>query len=170
MTSTISTFSTSKPHNNTDLLFNDNYNLTPSINTNKIMTNLNNVNVPTKRCNIPGIGVATQLSMGVIQIHYADGSKISIIPKDQGGGITYNNVGGIPTHFNIDYTSDQFNTNTQLPQLLKERLQHLPIIIKHLNMQSSTPVANNNNNDCIGRFFDTASPTLNNVPGRRYIR
>ncbi|XP_037935431.1 serine/threonine-protein kinase PLK4 isoform X2 [Teleopsis dalmanni] len=76
-------------------------------------------NIPIKCVNIPGIGIATELSHGVIQVQFNDGSLISIIPREHGGGFTHTQSNGISTHFGI---------HDELPFLVREKLSALPLI------------------------------------------
>ncbi|XP_016959402.1 serine/threonine-protein kinase PLK4 [Drosophila biarmipes] len=59
-------------------------------------------NIPIKRINVPDIGIATELSHGVVQVQFYDGSVVSVIPHSQGGGITYTQPNGASTHFGKD--------------------------------------------------------------------
>ncbi|XP_055903929.1 serine/threonine-protein kinase PLK4 [Eupeodes corollae] len=84
-------------------------------------------NIPIKRVNVPGIGIATELSHGIVQIQYHDGSNISVIPQEQGGGITFTQSCGTSTHF---------AHHDDLPHLVREKLNDLPLVMKHLNNAS----------------------------------
>lgn len=86
-------------------------------------------NVVTRLVTVPGIGTASQLTHGVIQVSYQDGSKLSVIPEDQGGGVTYAEYGGINKHY-----SDK----DELPKVIRDKLEQIPLIIKHL--KNSAPV------------------------------
>ncbi|XP_055856439.1 serine/threonine-protein kinase PLK4 [Episyrphus balteatus] len=86
-------------------------------------------NVPIKRVNVPGIGIATELSHGIVQIQYHDGSHISVIPQEQGGGITFTQSCGTSTHF---------AHHEDLPHLVREKLNDLPLVTRHLNNASQT--------------------------------
>ncbi|XP_034480295.1 serine/threonine-protein kinase PLK4 [Drosophila innubila] len=74
-------------------------------------------NVPIKRLNIPGVGSATELSHGVVQVQFYDGSVISVIPEAQGGGVTYTQPNGVSTHF---------PDHDDLPLSVRDRLSQLP--------------------------------------------
>ncbi|KAH8295787.1 hypothetical protein KR018_009075 [Drosophila ironensis] len=76
-------------------------------------------NIPIKRVTIPDIGIATELSHGVVQVQFYDGSLVSVIPDFQGGGITYTQSNGVSTHFGKD---------DDLPFAVRERLNQLPHI------------------------------------------
>ncbi|XP_034108869.1 serine/threonine-protein kinase PLK4 [Drosophila albomicans] len=74
-------------------------------------------NVPIRRLNIPGVGSATELSHGVVQVQFYDGSVISVIPEAQGGGVTYTQPSGVSTHF---------PDHDDLPLAVRDRLAQLP--------------------------------------------
>ncbi|XP_036326217.1 serine/threonine-protein kinase PLK4-like isoform X2 [Rhagoletis pomonella] len=80
-------------------------------------------NVPIRKINIPGIGIATELSHGIIQIQYPDGGHVSVIPANQGGGITFTQTSGLSTHF---------STQDDLPFVVREKLAHLPQVERQL--------------------------------------
>lgn len=58
-----------------------------------------------------------QLSHGVVQVQFYDGSVISVIPESQGGGVTYTQPSGVSTHF---------PDNDDLPLAVRDRLAQLP--------------------------------------------
>ncbi|XP_017072409.1 serine/threonine-protein kinase PLK4 isoform X2 [Drosophila eugracilis] len=76
-------------------------------------------NIPIKRINVPDIGIATELSHGVIQVQFYDGSVISVIPNIQGGGITFTQANGNSTHFGKD---------DDLPFAVRDRISQIPAI------------------------------------------
>ncbi|XP_016925999.3 serine/threonine-protein kinase PLK4 [Drosophila suzukii] len=76
-------------------------------------------NVPIKRINVPDIGIATELSHGVVQVQFYDGSVVSVIPHTQGGGITYTQPNGTSTHFGKD---------DDLPFAVRDRISQMPNI------------------------------------------
>lgn len=77
-----------------------------------------------------------QLSHGVVQVQFHDGSLISIIPADQGGGITYTHTTGVSTHF---------GPNDDLPVQLRDKITHLPTIERLLKQTSSNSAATEHN-------------------------
>lgn len=91
---------------------------------------------PSKKIHVPGIGFATLLSSGVVQIEYSDGSVLSVIPPEQGDGVTYKQ-NGLSTHF---------KPSDHLPQLIRSKLQEMPTVLKHLRnpissaTSTSTPI------------------------------
>lgn len=92
-------------------------------------------NNPSKKIHVPGIGVATLLSMGVVQIEYSDGSVLSVIPPEQGDGVTFKQ-NGLSTHF---------KPSDHLPQLVRNKLEQMPTVLRHLrnptvNTSTSTPI------------------------------
>ncbi|XP_054734830.1 serine/threonine-protein kinase PLK4 [Anastrepha obliqua] len=80
-------------------------------------------NVPIRKINIPGIGIATELSHGIIQVQFPDGSHISVIPALQGGGITFTQTNGLSTHF---------GPQDDLPFSVREKLAKLPQVERQL--------------------------------------
>ncbi|XP_030375215.1 serine/threonine-protein kinase PLK4 isoform X2 [Scaptodrosophila lebanonensis] len=86
-------------------------------------------NVPIKRLNLAGIGIATELSHGVVQVQFYDGSVISVIPTSQGGGITYTQPNGVSTHF---------SDNEDLPMIVTDRLTKLAQA--QLKLKSALPI------------------------------
>ncbi|TDG42085.1 hypothetical protein AWZ03_011487 [Drosophila navojoa] len=93
-------------------------------------------NVPIKRLNIQGIGTATELSHGVVQVQFYDGSVISVIPETQGGGITYTQPNGVSTHF---------PSHDDLPLAVRERVSQLPQVQMKLRC---APLLNGKKFDC----------------------
>ncbi|TMW51573.1 hypothetical protein DOY81_003360 [Sarcophaga bullata] len=85
-------------------------------------------NVAIKRVNVPGIGVATELSHGVVQVQYQDGSLISLIPTAQGGGITYTHTTGVSTHF---------GPHDDLPLQVRDKMTHISTIERLLRQTPS---------------------------------
>uniref|UniRef100_A0A336KJJ4 Serine/threonine-protein kinase PLK4 n=1 Tax=Culicoides sonorensis TaxID=179676 RepID=A0A336KJJ4_CULSO len=81
-------------------------------------------NVIIRTVNIPGIGKASQYTQGVVEVDYEDGSKLSVIPPEQGDGVTYSKYGCMPKHY---------SKNDQLPDDIRGKLQKFQsIILKHL--------------------------------------
>ncbi|KAH8373522.1 hypothetical protein KR009_012404, partial [Drosophila setifemur] len=86
-------------------------------------------NIPIKRVDVPNIGIATELSHGVVQVQFYDGSVVSIIPDIQGGGITYTQPNGLSTHFGRD---------DDLPFAVRDRICQLPHI--QLRLKTAPPL------------------------------
>ncbi|KAI8122176.1 hypothetical protein FF38_05750 [Lucilia cuprina] len=101
-------------------------------------------NVPIKRVTVPGIGVATELSHGVVQVQFHDGSLISIIPAAQGGGITYTHTTGVSTHF---------GPHDDLPLQVRDKITHLPTI-ERLLKQTNNSAAPGENNYRVNHNYD----------------
>ena len=109
-------------------------------------------NIAVKKCNIPGIGTAVQLSQGVIQVQYLDGSKLSIIPPEQGGGVSYAQFPNAPLqHFSPD--------DDQLPAALRDRIEQMPVVLKNLKMTSAPSIPYN--------FVENNTPK---TPMSRFLR
>ncbi|XP_026478992.1 serine/threonine-protein kinase PLK4-like [Ctenocephalides felis] len=73
---------------------------------------------------VPGIGVATQLLSGEVQVQYNDGAVLTVPPISPGAGIHYA-VGGYAAHFRPE---------DDLPPKLRERLEKISTVIEHLKM------------------------------------
>ncbi|XP_011208074.2 serine/threonine-protein kinase PLK4 [Bactrocera dorsalis] len=80
-------------------------------------------NIPIRKLNIPGVGIATELSHGIIQVQFPDGSHVSVIPANQGGGITFTQTNGSSTHF---------SPQDDLPIVVREKLAQLPQVERQL--------------------------------------
>ncbi|XP_012261416.2 serine/threonine-protein kinase PLK4 [Athalia rosae] len=87
-----------------------------------VSTNLTN-----NKITIPGVGVATQLSTGDVRVDYGDGSMLTVSPQSMGGGLTYESSKGVVTRYNQNYQQ-----NSEVPSAIRDKLRHLPTIIKHL--------------------------------------
>ncbi|XP_055530528.1 serine/threonine-protein kinase PLK4 isoform X2 [Wyeomyia smithii] len=84
-------------------------------------------NVAIKKCTIPGIGTAVQLSQGVIQVHFLDGAALSLIPTEQGGGVTFSPSSGSP----LQHYATQ--DDASLPRALRDKIASMPHILRQLN-------------------------------------
>ncbi|CAL7936789.1 unnamed protein product [Xylocopa violacea] len=91
------------------------------------MNSIRNENNNTYKVAVPGIGTATQLSSGDIRVDYKDGSTLTVSPQTYGGGIIYKSNNGTVTKYNQHYQQ-----NSEVSQVVKEKLRHLPTVIKHL--------------------------------------
>lgn len=91
------------------------------------MNSIRNLNTNTYKIMIPGIGTATQLSSGDIRVDYRDGSALTVSPQTYGGGIVYESNNGMVTKYNQNYQQ-----NSEVPHIVKEKLRHLPVVIKYL--------------------------------------
>jgi hypothetical protein len=74
------------------------------------------------------------MGQGVVQIHYADGSKMSVIPQNQGGGVTYSQFGGPNTHF---------SDSDEIPICVQEKLTQMSIVDQYLASTSSAMAVSN---------------------------
>lgn len=100
-------------------------------------------NTSTEKVIVPGIGIASQLPEGVMEVTYKDGTRLSFRQSEQGCG-----VGVVYTHTNgksFDYTAVH---RDELPEVVRSKLEHIPIVVKHLMAHNSptmpycTPVSN----------------------------
>lgn len=66
-----------------------------------------------KEVTIPGIGHAQQLANGIVSIHYADDSKLSVDPSSS--KIMYKDSSGRSSHY---------NQNDVIPDDTREKLTH----------------------------------------------
>lgn len=108
---------------------------------------LNNYRVPetpkltpssSQRVTIPGIGTAFRHLNGTVEIQYFDGSQISLLTPEEGGGILYSSVAGKHQQ-NIHY-----NENDLMPEVVLMKYKQLPVVLEHLmtgkgGMITSTP-------------------------------
>lgn len=95
----------------------------------------------TKKTFIPGVGYATLLTSGIIQIQYSDGTQITILSPEKGGGILYNAASSNGLNQTIHYREDDF-----MPDGIKMKMKQIPDVMKQLfdshvpkNLHSSTP-------------------------------
>nr|XP_022919763.1 serine/threonine-protein kinase PLK4 [Onthophagus taurus] len=99
------------------------FNMT-SINT-STPTSVNCKNVQSKSVSIPGIGTAIQLASGEVKVRYPDGSQIWVDGK--------HNV-------QFQYADGKlvsYGNSDNIPRQIVEKLQHMPIVLRHLMPTSS---------------------------------
>jgi polo-like kinase 4 len=121
---------------------------TPSPSLRVPVLGLNNHRVPdtplnhfSQRTAIPGIGSAVHLPSGTVEIQYFDGSQISALTPEQGGGILFSSStgkGSQPIHY---------NENDMMPDVVRAKFKQLPVVLKHLmhrdgDIITSTPMHN----------------------------
>lgn len=82
-----------------------------------------------------------QLSHGIIQVQFPDGSHVSVIPANQGGGITFTQTNGSSTHF---------SPQDDLPIVVREKLAQLPQVERQLKQ---APLLRTN-----GHFMQSKQP------------
>lgn len=88
---------------------------------------------------VPGIGIASQLPEGVVEVTYKDGARLSVRQPEQGGGVVYTHTNG---------KSCEYTARDELPEVVRSKLTQIPIVIKHLMAHNSptmplcTPVSN----------------------------
>lgn len=87
-------------------------------------------NVIIRTFSIPGIGTVSEYAQGVVEVVYEDGDKLSMIPKEQGGGYTYSKYGFYPKRY---FENDQLPNEIRMKLLefksvLQKRLEETPII------------------------------------------
>ncbi|KAL1373838.1 hypothetical protein pipiens_001684 [Culex pipiens pipiens] len=88
-------------------------------------------NVATKKCTIPGVGTAVQLSQGVVQVQFVDGATLSLIPIEQGGGVTFSPCFGTPLqHYSAQQQQDD---PASLPGTLRDKLGQMSLVLRELN-------------------------------------
>lgn len=98
---------------------------------------------PSEKVIVPGIGIASQLTDGVVEVVYPDGSRLAVKQPEQGGGVIYSQINGSQCHY---------TARDELPDVVRTKLTQIPIVIKHLMahtshitsppMQLCTPVSN----------------------------
>lgn len=68
----------------------------------------------------------------MVEVIYPDGSRLSVIQPEQGGGVTFKQSNGLQM---------RYNANDELPELVRTRLRQMPIVIKQL-MAHNTNILN----------------------------
>lgn len=95
----------------------------------------NFTNVAIKKCTVPGVGTAVQLSQGVIQVQFLDGAALSLIPIEQGGGVTFSPSPGSP----LQHYATQ-DDEASLPQALREKIASMPNVLRQLNAAAAPSI------------------------------
>ncbi|XP_055322215.1 serine/threonine-protein kinase PLK4 [Sitodiplosis mosellana] len=98
-------------------------------------------NTSLERVIVPGIGIATQSPDGVVEVTYKDSTRLTFRQADPGaGGIMYTLANG---------RSCEYTGRDEVPEVVRSKLTHMPIVIKHLaahnngpTMPLCTPVSN----------------------------
>lgn len=87
---------------------------------------------PSGRILIPGIGIATKSALGVLEVLYNDDTQLTVLPKEQGGGFVFrrsvSGTASVPMRYTI---------NDELPELVRVRLEQIPMVLKHMAAQES---------------------------------
>lgn len=78
---------------------------------------------------VPGIGVASHLPGGVVEVVYQDGSRLAVGLPEQGGGITFTQTNGSQCHYTI---------RDDPPPLVRMKLEQIPNVLKCL-MENNNP-------------------------------
>ncbi|XP_053685006.1 serine/threonine-protein kinase PLK4 [Sabethes cyaneus] len=94
----------------------------------------NFTNMAVKKCTVAGVGTAVQLSQGVIQVHFLDGAALSLIPTEQGGGVTFSPSPGSP----LQHYATQ--ADATLPQALREKIASIPQVLRQLNATAAPSI------------------------------
>lgn len=94
-----------------------------------------------KKNSIPGIRSAVHLPNGTVEIKYTDGSQISVLTPEQGGGILFTSTMGKNVH------PIHYNENDLMPEVVRMKFNQLPIVLKQLMNRdgefiTSTPTHN----------------------------
>lgn len=87
----------------------------------------------------PGIAHAVHLANGGIQIQYTDGTQISVLTPEQGGGILFSSSTALAKH----QTPIHYNENDLMPDVVRGKFKQLPVVLKQLtndNFEHSTPL------------------------------
>lgn len=87
----------------------------------------------TEKVIVAGIGVATQLPDGVVEVTYPDGTRLAVKQPEHGGGggITFTQCNGSQCHY---------TARDEVPDVVRVRLTQMPIVIKQLMNQNTTPM------------------------------
>lgn len=84
-----------------------------------------------RKLNIPGVENAAHLQNGTVEIQYQDGTRISVLTAEQGGGICFTASRGknsLPIHY---------NENDLMPEIVRMKFKQLPIVLKQLMEQDN---------------------------------
>lgn len=65
----------------------------------------------------------------MVEVTYPDGSRLSVIQPEQGGGVTFKQANGILM---------RYKATDELPELVRTRLQQMPIVIQQLMAHNKT--------------------------------
>ncbi|XP_033191756.2 polo like kinase SAK isoform X2 [Bombus vancouverensis nearcticus] len=96
------------------------------------MNSIRNIGNSFCKVSIPGIGTATKLSSGDIHVDYRDGSTLTLSPQSNGNDIIYKGNNGMVIKYNQNYQQ-----NVEVPHIVKEKLCHLPGVIKYFAQPKS---------------------------------
>lgn len=80
------------------------------------------------KVSVPTIGVASKSTDGIVEIQYPDCTKLMVIPPELGGGVTFTNASG---------TCMQYTTTDDMPRIVRERFDQMPIVLSYLSSQAS---------------------------------
>lgn len=86
---------------------------------------------PCQNVIVPGIGIASQLPEGVVEVVYQDGNRLTVKQPDHGGGVTFTQMNGNQCHY---------TARDELPDVVRVKLTQIPIVIKHLMAHNSPPL------------------------------
>lgn len=100
-----------------------------------ILSELNSYNnckskaeIVVRKLSLPNIGTVLQLSNGSVEVHYYDGSTLSLLPQNPDSGISYSQGN---SRNQVHYSSADV-----IPQQIRNKLNQMPFIINQLK---STP-------------------------------
>lgn len=133
-----------------------------SVSSNRRPTTSTPFGAPSKRVSVPGIGTAikvksikfpslpflqkkisffSQSPQGVLEVKYLDGAQLTVLPKDQGGGLWFRN--------SRDDNPMLYRSKDVLPELMRQRLEEFPKILDFMaaSEASQTPVQPRRVND-----------------------
>lgn len=84
-----------------------------------------------RKLNIPGVENAVHLPNGTVEIQYQDGTRISVLTVEQGGGICFTaskGKGSLPIHY---------DENDLMPEIVRMKFKQLPVVLKQLMEQDN---------------------------------
>jgi polo-like kinase 4 len=136
---------------------------------NRVMTDNSNTSLMTnyqRKFNIAGVENAIHLPNGTVEIQYHDGTQISVLTTEQGGGIRFTasrTKNSMPIHY---------NENDLMPEIVRMKFKQLPVVLKQLMEQdiafiTSTP---NQNHHQSSSSMSSAPFFSNRINNMRFIR
>lgn len=85
-----------------------------------------------RKLNIPGVENAVHLPNGTVEIRYQDGTRISVLTVEQGGGICFTAASKGKNSLPIHY-----DENDLMPEIVRMKFKQLPVVLKQLMEQDN---------------------------------
>lgn len=117
-----------------------------------------------RKLNVNGVESAIHLPNGTVEIRYHDGTQISVLTAEQGGGICFtasrNSKNSMPIHY---------NENDLMPEIVRMKFKQLPVVLKQLMEQDNAFITSTPNNH--HHQLSSAEPIFTNrFNNMRFIR